>query len=132
MGIPVVVVGGQEDAAEGEKIVAGKSGLNLAGKTSLGETAAVIAKSTLLVSTDSGILHIGVGLGKRTVSLFGPGIVKKWAPRGPRHIVINRNLPCSPCTRFGYTPRCPISARCMTEITVDEVVAAVERIIENL
>jgi lipopolysaccharide heptosyltransferase II len=128
-GIPVVVVGGKEDVADGEKIVVGKSGLNLARKTSIAETAAVIYMSGLLISGDSGILHIGVGLGKPTVSLFGPGIAKKWAPCGPRHIVINKNLPCSPCTRFGNTPRCPINARCMADITVEEVVAAVEKLI---
>lgn len=124
-GIPVVIVGGKEDAGDGEKIITDKRGLNLAGKTSLAETAAIIAKAAVLVSGDSGILHIGVGLGKPTVSLFGPGIAKKWAPRGEKHIVINKNLPCSPCTKFGYTPKCPINARCMSEISVEEVVAAV-------
>jgi lipopolysaccharide heptosyltransferase II len=100
-GIPVVVVGGKEDVVAGDNILAVKYGLNLnlTGKTSIIETAAVINKATLLVSGDSGILHIGVGLGKPTVSLFGPGIAKKWAPRGENHIVINKNLPCSPCTK---------------------------------
>lgn len=130
-GIPVVVVGGKEDASAGEIIIAGNYGINLAGKTSLVETAAVIEKSALLVSGDSGILHVGVGLGRPTVSLFGPGIAKKWAPQGPRHIVINKNLPCSPCTSFGYTPKCPISAGCMAEITVDEVAAAVGNLIRT-
>jgi ADP-heptose:LPS heptosyltransferase len=128
-GIPVVVIGGKEDAADGELIIAGKYGLNLAGKTSLVETAAVIEKAALLLSGDSGILHIGVGLGRPTVSLFGPGIAKKWAPRGPRHIVINNNLPCSPCTKFGYTPKCPINAKCLADITVDEVVTAAEKLL---
>lgn len=129
--IPVVVVGGKEDFSDGEKIIADKRGLNLAGKTLLAETAAVIARSALLVSSDSGILHIGVGLGKPTVSLFGPGIAKKWAPRGERHVVINKNLPCSPCTKFGYTPRCRIDARCMAEISVDEVMAAILVLLEK-
>jgi ADP-heptose:LPS heptosyltransferase len=129
IGLRVVVVGGPGDVAEGEQIISGVSGLNLAGKTSLAETAAVINESSVLVSGDSGILHIGVGLGKPTVSLFGPGIAKKWAPRGENHIVINKNLPCSPCTRFGYTPRCQVDARCMADITVEEVADAVIRLI---
>lgn len=128
-GILVVVVGGREDASDAEKIIAGMYGLNLAGKTSLAETAAVIERSRLLVSGDSGILHIGVGLGKPTVSLFGPGIAKKWAPRGDRHIVLNKCLPCSPCTRFGHTPKCPINAKCMADVTVDEVVAGIENLL---
>jgi ADP-heptose:LPS heptosyltransferase len=127
--ILVVVVGGNEDASDGESIVDGNFGLNLAGKTSLVETAAVIEKSSVLVSGDSGILHIGVGLGKPTVSLFGPGIAIKWAPRGDRHIVLNKKLPCSPCTRFGYTPKCCKNAECMAEISVEEVVAAVVKLL---
>jgi ADP-heptose:LPS heptosyltransferase len=127
--ILIVVVGGGGDEADGNRIVTGNYGLNLAGNTSLAETAAVIEKSVLLISGDSGVLHIGVGLGKPTVSLFGPGLAKKWAPRGDKHIVINKNLSCSPCTKFGYTPKCPIGARCMAEITVDEVFAAVERLL---
>ncbi|HWI41123.1 MAG TPA: glycosyltransferase family 9 protein, partial [Verrucomicrobiae bacterium] len=110
-GIRAVVVGGAVDAAEGRRIAAAGA-LNLAGKTSLVETAAVLERATLLVSGDSGVLHIGVALGIPTVSLFGPGIQEKWGPRGDNHIVINKRLPCSPCTRFGDTPRCPIAAKC--------------------
>jgi len=120
----VVVVGGAVDRDDAESIEQAGA-LNLAGKTTLAETAAIIARSSLLVSGDSGILHIAVGLGIPTVSLFGPGRARKWAPRGANHIVINRNLPCSPCTTFGYTPKCPINARCMAEISVDEVEQAV-------
>ena len=124
-GYPVVVVGGKGDEEAGRGIVDGGFGLNLAGSTSLAETAAVISRSLLLVSGDSGLLHIAVGLGVRTVSLFGPGIEKKWAPRGGDHIVLNRRLSCSPCTRFGYTPRCRIGARCLADIGVEEVESAV-------
>jgi lipopolysaccharide heptosyltransferase II len=128
-GIAIVVVGGKGEETDGNKIIYGRRGLNLAGKTSLIEAAAIIEKSSVLLSADSGVLHMGVGLGGPTVSLFGPGIAKKWAPRGNRHIVINRRLPCSPCTKFGYTPKCPINTGCMADITVAEVVAAVEKLL---
>lgn len=123
--IPVVIVGGPGDIQEAEKIIANTTtNLNLAGKTTLVETAAIISDSSLLISGDSGILHLAVGLDKPTVSLFGPGIAAKWAPRGERHIVINKNLACSPCTRFGYTPKCPRDAACMKAITPEEVLEA--------
>lgn len=124
-GIYSVVVGGKEDRLQGEVIAGGGLGLNLAGMTSLPETAAVIQKSSLLLSGDSGVLHIAVGLGIPTVSLFGPGRAKKWAPQGERHIVINKGVPCSPCTTFGTTPPCPHGFNCMRDIGVDEVVSAV-------
>jgi heptosyltransferase II len=125
VGIPVVVVGGADDAVDGETIVRGGSGLNLAGRTTLAETAAVVARSALLVSGDSGVLHLAVGLGIPTVSLFGPGVVAKWGPKGEADVVVNHRLPCSPCTRFGTTPPCPVQARCLSEITVTEVTVAV-------
>lgn len=126
--VEVVVVGGTVDRHDAT-VIEQAGVLNLAGNTNLAETAAIIARSSLLVSGDSGILHIAVGLGVSTVSLFGPGRANKWAPRGNSHIVINRNLPCSPCTTFGYTPKCPMSARCMAEITVDEVEQAVKTLL---
>lgn len=129
--IAIVVVGGKGEETDGNRIIDGRRGLNLAGKTSLIETAAIIEKSSVLLSGDSGVLHLGVGLGRPTVSLFGPGIANKWAPRGDSHIVINKKLPCSPCTKFGYTPKCPINATCMANITVAEVVAAVEKLLSG-
>jgi ADP-heptose:LPS heptosyltransferase len=128
-GFPVVVVGGKGDELAGDAIVADGSGINLAGKTSLAETAAVLKHSLLLVTGDSGLLHIAAELRVPTVSLFGPGIEKKWAPRDERHIVLNKYLSCSPCTRFGYTPQCRIGASCLDRITVDDVERAIRRIL---
>ncbi|TYO99953.1 lipopolysaccharide heptosyltransferase II [Geothermobacter ehrlichii] len=125
-GRAAVVVGGPEDREVGDFIVEGLApGLNLAGRTSLAGSAAVLSQAQMLVSGDSGVLHLAVGLGVPTVSLFGPGIAEKWAPRGDRHVVIRRHLDCSPCTRFGYTPDCPVGARCIQEISVEEVLRGV-------
>lgn len=126
-GLRSVIVGGKDDRGLGEEIANGTTALNIAGSTSLQGTAAVIESSKLLLSGDSGILHIGVGLGVPTVSLFGPGIAAKWAPKGSRHTVLDRGLECSPCTRFGTTPPCPERVRCLAEITPEDVVSAVFR-----
>jgi ADP-heptose:LPS heptosyltransferase len=129
-GLQPVVIGGQEDQDAAERIAVASGALNLAGKTTLMQSAAVIQKSSLLVSGDSGILHIGVGLGVPTVSLFGPGRALKWAPRGSKHIILNKNRPCSPCTTFGYTPKCPDDARCIQDISIDDVFHAVLSLLE--
>lgn len=123
-GYSAVIVGGRGEAGLASEISAGTGAVSLAGLLSLSGTAAVISRSNLLVSGDSGILHLGVGLGVATVSLFGSGIAKKWSPRGSRHIVLNRNLPCSPCTVFGNTPPCPDKTKCLADISVDDVFAA--------
>jgi lipopolysaccharide heptosyltransferase II len=129
-GFPIIVIGSEKDRVAGEAMTCAIDSTNFAGKTSLVETAALIGKSALLVSGDSGVLHIAVGLGIPTVSLFGSSDIKKWAPIGEKHLVISKNLSCSPCAKFGYTPKCPINAGCMADITVAEVVAAVEELLK--
>jgi ADP-heptose:LPS heptosyltransferase len=128
-GIAVVVVGGKADLPDGDTIAQGLNAQSLAGKTSLAETAAIISRSILLVSGDSGILHIGVGLGVPTVSLFGPGIAAKWAPRGWLHRVVDKQAACSPCTSFGVTPPCSYGVHCMADISVADLVSAVSELL---
>jgi lipopolysaccharide heptosyltransferase II len=131
-GMAIVVVGAAGDSDDAAAIVSTVPGsLNLAGQTSLAETAALIQGAALLVSGDSGLLHLAVGLGIPTVSLFGPGIARKWAPRGVGHRVINIGLPCSPCTRFGTTPSCPRRVRCLADIAPAEVLSAVMELLET-
>lgn len=127
-GYRVVVVGGREDCSDGD-MIAGAGGLNLAGMTSLAETAAVIARSSLVISGDSGVLHLAAALDVPTISLFGPSSVTKWAPRGDKHIVIHHNLPCSPCSTFGTIPPCLIEARCIRDIIPAEVLDAIGRLL---
>lgn len=129
LGFAVVVVGGRGEVAAGGEIVAGINGLNLAGRSSLAVSAALLSKGAALVSGDSGVLHLAYGLGVPTVSLFGPSNPVKWAPKGLQHICISSGAPCSPCSRFGTTPPCPISVRCLSELGVAEVLAAVKQIV---
>lgn len=125
VGLNVVIVGGKEDIAQGDRILSSAKGINLAGKTTISVTAALIAGSKFLLSGDSGVLHLAVGLGIPTVSLFGPGIALKWAPKGEQHEVLTRSLQCSPCTRFGYTPSCGNNVACLSGISPDDVVNAI-------
>ncbi|NIU86523.1 MAG: glycosyltransferase family 9 protein [Nitrosopumilaceae archaeon] len=124
--IGVVILGAKselEDCIKIEQTVGKGNILNLTNKTSLYQTAMVISKLNLFISADTGLMHIAYGVGTPTVSLFGAGIEKKWGPKGDKNININKNLPCSPCTSFGYTPGCPIGVKCLQDISVDEVIS---------
>jgi len=66
-------------------------------------------------------LHLAYGIGIPSVSLFGAGNEKKWAPKGKNYRCINKHLSCSPCSIFGETPPCPIGVACLETITVEEV-----------
>ena len=131
-GYKIVILGSDPDREDADRInkYTGNNCIDLTGKTSLMDVAVILKKSRLLVTADSGLMHIAYAVGTPTVSLFGSGIEKKWAPRGKKHIVINNHLDCSPCTRFGYTPRCKRGVKCLSSISIDAVTEAVGEILE--
>ncbi len=105
--------------------------VDLTGRTSLLQAAAVLERSLALISPDCGLMHLGVSVGTPVVALFGASLQPKWAPQGPRHRVLNRRLPCSPCTRWSCTPHCPIQVRCLQEIDEMEVLHAMMSLLES-
>lgn len=121
----ILIIGSKADKSDAMKIKSYcPEAVDLTGATSLTDTVPLLKAVSALVCADSGIMHIANAAGTPTVCLFGSGIEKKWAPSGKRHRVINKRLPCSPCTKFGYTPKCE-QVRCLTQITVEEVVREV-------
>ena len=101
----------------------GASVLDLTGKTSLAELAALMAACDVVVGNDTGPIHLAAATGTSVVALFGSSDPAATAPRGKRVAVIYRNLPCSPCLR----QVCPRDTRCLTEITPGEVFSQVKR-----
>lgn len=131
-GYNVIIIGSGADSEDARKIMnISPDSIDLTGKTSLREVAYILRSSSLLITSDSGLLHLAVAVGTPTVSLFGSGIEKKWAPKGKRHRIINKQMPCSPCTRFGYTPECKKEMICMNAISVEDVLAAVDDLLKD-
>jgi ADP-heptose:LPS heptosyltransferase len=121
-GYTVVILGSHAEREDAEKIKGQTPAcVDLTGKTNLRDVANVLKISRLLITADSGLMHMAYAVGTPTISFFGSGIEKKWAPGEEKHIVLNKRLECSPCTRFGYTPRCKRNAECMKLITVEDV-----------
>ncbi|QWV99230.1 glycosyltransferase family 9 protein [Geomonas nitrogeniifigens] len=112
-GYAAVVVGGKEESDVGYAIARATGALNLAGEGSLVESAAVIAAARVLVTGDSGLLHIAAGLGTPTLSLFGPSDPRKWAPKGDGHRVFASSLSCAPCAKWGTIPPCTHETPCV-------------------
>jgi heptosyltransferase-2 len=92
---------------------------------SFGTTKAIIRRSRLLVSTDSGPRHLAAALGTPTVVLFGP-IDPRWSRNYQRQTIeLHVPLDCAPCGQR----ICPLGHhRCMRDLTVDQVLRAVERL----
>ncbi|WP_224962338.1 glycosyltransferase family 9 protein [Geomonas subterranea] len=112
-GHAVVVVGGNDDDDVADAIARATGAVNLAGRTSLVETAAVIGAAKVLLTGDSGLLHIAAGLGTPALSLFGPSDPAKWAPKGDGHRFFASSLPCAPCAAWGTIPPCDHQGSCI-------------------
>ncbi len=96
--------------------------------TSFGITKAIIRRSRLMVTTDSGPRHIAAALGTPTVVLFGP-IDPRWSRNGqPQSLELRIPLDCAPCGER----ICPLGHhRCMRDLTVDQVLKAVGRTMQS-
>lgn len=95
--------------------------VNVAGQTSLMELCGLIKFCRLLLSNDTGPMHLAVAVGTPVVAIFGSTSPAMTAPTGPRDVVIHQPVECSPC----FLRDCPIDFRCMNQITVEQVTAAV-------
>ena len=121
IGIPVVLLGSAKDAAAG----AGIGGTNLVGKTTLDEAIELIAGAEVVVSNDSGLMHVAAALGRPLVALFGSSSPEKTPPAPGRSQVLWLKVECSPC----YERECPLGHfKCMREMSVDMVLAEVARL----
>lgn len=97
---------------------------SLAGKTPLGLLGALLHHCTMLIGVDSAGLHFAAAVGTPTIGIYGPTPAEIWAPRGPGHLVIHKDLPCLPCRRMG----CDNSrrSRCLEELSLAEMIPQIQ------
>ncbi len=122
----IVFTGGPEDRRVNEDIIAGmkETAANLAGKTTLRQLAALYDLADLVVSTDTGPMHLAAAMGTPTAAIFGPTAPWRTGPCGPGHQVIRAGLPCSPCFKRRCADR---GVACMTQIRVEDVMAGIQK-----
>jgi ADP-heptose:LPS heptosyltransferase len=122
----VVLIGSVEERARCAAIAAAAPGiLDLAGRTGLLELAAVIRRSAVCLTNDSGPMHLAAALGRPVVAIFGPTNPVWVGPYHQPHGVVRAGVPCSPC----YLRRlrdCPNSHACMTTLEASTIIAHIE------
>jgi ADP-heptose:LPS heptosyltransferase len=98
----------------------------IAGQTNLGELAAVMARSRLVIGVDSGPLHLAVSQAVPTIHLFGPVDRRTFGPWGDpgKHVAIVADRACVPCNRLDYELHELDDHPCVRSITVDRVLEA--------
>jgi heptosyltransferase-3 len=123
-GIPSVLIGSAEESGEAAGILrkAGAEGRSIAGKTSLGELAAVLRRSALHMGVDSAAPHMASALGTPTLTIFGPSDWRAWVLPDDLHRVVAPDMPCVPCNMEG----CDRKGRsvCLEELPAEKVLHA--------
>jgi len=124
-GARALILGDGKERQLAERIMEASSSkpLDLSGKISLKELAAVIEGLDLLIANDGGPLHMAVALGVKTVSIFGPvdELVYGPYPASAKHIVIKNDLDCRPCYQDFRFKGCDNNRLCLEGISVDQV-----------
>ncbi|MBM3252589.1 MAG: glycosyltransferase family 9 protein, partial [Candidatus Omnitrophica bacterium] len=130
----IIIMGDFSEKKIAQKIIKNmkQKAVDLSGMTTIGELSALLSKMKLAITNDGGPLHIAVALGKKTVSFFGPVDPKVYGPYPAdenRHIVLRKNLECSPCYRNFRLRACYRNGECLKTIDVKEACEAVERLL---
>lgn len=125
--LPAVMLGGPGDVPAAQRIMAGAGSriVDLTGRTTLRQAAALIRNSALLIGVDTGLTHMGIAFNVPTVVLFG-STCPYTDTRHDNAVVLYKKLDCSPCKR---NPTCEGRYTCMTSITVDEVLATARKLL---
>ena len=128
-GWAVVLAGSGKDRTVCQRVkAAAPAALDLSGKTSVSELAALIRRAGVCVTNDSGPMHMAAALGSPLVAIFGPTDPLWVGPYGREGSVVRADLPCSPC----YLRRvsdCPFGHACMKQVTAEQVIARIEALL---
>ena len=133
-GFKVVLTGGRSEAELVARVANEMKmpAFNAVGKLTLGELLALLKRATLVISNDTGPLHLATTQGTPTVGLYGPNTPTLYGPRGEYDITLYLGLPCSPCmTNSNDKSSSCRNNICMKLMTVDQVIASLSRIFEG-
>lgn len=135
----IVLLGDVNDASNAQEISAacGDRVYNACGRYGIHQSAALVRESRLVISHDTGLMHIAAAFQKHVISVWGNTVPEfgmyPYMPEHPgRSVIVEvKGLPCRPCTKIGYT-KCPKGHfDCMQKIDVDRIAGEAERLLEQ-
>ncbi|MBW0001343.1 MAG: glycosyltransferase family 9 protein [Verrucomicrobia bacterium] len=125
-GVAVVVLGTNQDRERAKVIVERCPGaVDLCGRTTPGQLAAIVKRAAACVTNDSGAMHLAVALETPVVGVFGPTNPVHIGPYGQPEAVVRAGLPCSPCN-FRNLSQCPFGHACMHQVSGAMVIERLE------
>ena len=128
--VSVVIFGAKGEERLGQEIAARLSSrsLVLSGTTTIRELMAAVKRCTVLLTNDTGPMHIASAFQVPVVAIFGPTDWRTTSPFGSAHAIVREPVDCAPC----LLRECPIDHRCMTRVTVDQVYEAATKQLSGL
>ncbi len=124
-----VIVGSGADRAIGDEVVSrsGERAISAVGETSLNELIEIMRTAEVVITNDSGPMHIAAALNVPVIAIFGPTSPTKTGPYGKGHVVLQSHAECVPC----FKRACRDNIRCMKEITPEAVYPEAMRILRG-
>ena len=127
LGYAVWLFGSEKDRAIGEEIAVASEGAatNLCGKTDLASAIDLLSLAEVVVSNDSGLMHVAAGVGRPVVALYGSSSPEHTPPLARSYRIVRTGIECSPC----FARECPLGHfKCMIELTPDRVAEEIQAI----
>jgi len=132
---PIVLIGGkaEKSIAEKIKIECGDKIYNTVGDYNILESASIIKNAQLIITPDTGMMHIAAAFGKIIISIWGNTVpefgMSPYLPNDKNHIIEVKKLACRPCSKIGYN-ECPQGHfKCMNDINIDTISAIIKSVI---
>ncbi|MDR2240074.1 MAG: lipopolysaccharide heptosyltransferase II [Zoogloeaceae bacterium] len=125
-GMPVWIVGSAKDAPVGDEIAQLSGGLarNLCGRTDLDQAIDLLSRARLVVSNDSGLMHVAAALDRPLVALYGSSSAVYTPPLSPRARLVSLGLECSPC----FKRECPLGHfKCLNDLMPERVLDEIRK-----
>jgi heptosyltransferase-2 len=128
-GARIVIFGASNDRTVAEEVAATMkaSSLILAGQTTLGQFMGLLQECRLLITNDSGPMHLAAALDVYQVALFGSTSEIATGPLSPRATIVKHQVDCNPC----FLKKCPADFRCMKGISTVQVLEAAQKMLEE-
>jgi len=125
--LPVILLGDGNDKIQGDQIVsaAGNNVLNACGLYNINQSASIVKQSKVVISHDTGLMHIAAAFSKKIISVWGNTVPEfgmyPYQPDPDSRIIQVENLKCRPCSKLGFK-KCPKKHfRCMNDINTEQV-----------
>ena len=131
----IYLTGGKEDAPNAAEMTEKLQNLNIevknyAGKLSLKDSCSLLKNARLLVTVNTGIMHMAAAVGTKIVALHGATSITRWGPLSDTAKSVAVGLSCQPCISLGFESKCT-EPKCMKMISVPMVMAAIENVMKQ-